>query len=167
MIDDNVMKGLFLLIIAVSGNFIAETMGCQTQRLLGNNMYAKHIVVLTTIYFCISYTDNIDPFLNLKNSLYIYIGFIVFTKMDLNSTCICFILLLLMYVMQNFRQYYKKNNNIDMMNKINNIEYYIEKAIYIVLIVGFMNYLNEQKESHKDDFEINKFLFGVLECEKK
>ena len=48
-------------------------MGCQTQRLLGNNMYAKHIVVLTTIYFCISYTDNMNPFLNLKNSLYIYI----------------------------------------------------------------------------------------------
>ena len=53
--------------------------------------------------------------------------------MDLNSTCICFILLLLMYIMQNFRQYYKKNNNITMIEKINNMEFYIEKLIYLVL----------------------------------
>ena len=40
-----------------------------------------------------------------------------------------------------------KNNNIDMINKINNVNI-IQKSI--IYLVGFINYLNEQKESHKD-----------------
>ena len=57
---ESIIKGIFLLILAVAGNFVAETLGCKTQKLLSNNMYAKHVVLLTTIYFCINYTDNIE-----------------------------------------------------------------------------------------------------------
>ena len=51
-----------------------------------------------------------------------------------------------------------------MFKKINEMEYYLGLCIYTVLIIGFINYLNEQRESHKDNFNIIKFLFGVLEC---
>ena len=56
---DESKKGIFLLILAVVSNFIAETMGCKTQKLLNNNMIAKHFVILfidIIIYY--HYYDN-------------------------------------------------------------------------------------------------------------
>ena len=42
----NSIKGLFLLILAVSANFVGNLLGCKTQKLLTENMYAKHIVLI-------------------------------------------------------------------------------------------------------------------------
>ena len=42
---------IFLIITAVGGNFLAETLSCQSQALLSNNMYAKNILIVLLIYF--------------------------------------------------------------------------------------------------------------------
>jgi len=42
----NIVVGIFLLILAVSGNFVAETISCQSQKLLYNNMLAKNVIIL-------------------------------------------------------------------------------------------------------------------------
>ena len=34
MLNSNVLKAVFLLLLAISGNFVAETLGCQMQKLL-------------------------------------------------------------------------------------------------------------------------------------
>ena len=163
IITENISKGIFLLIVAICGNFVAETMSCSTQKLLNNNMYAKHLIVFTTIYFCISYTDDIDPFKNIRNAIYIYIGFLMFTKMDLNNTIICFMLLLYIYIGKNFKKYYK-NKNLYIYKKLEEIENYVEIIFYICLTYGFLKYLNNQKEDHLNNFDLYKFLFGVLQC---
>ena len=46
---ESIIKGIFLLILAVAGNFVAETLGCKTQKLLSNNMLSKHIIIILTI----------------------------------------------------------------------------------------------------------------------
>ena len=43
---ESIIKGIFLLILAVAGNFVAETLGCKTQKLLSNNMLSKHIIIV-------------------------------------------------------------------------------------------------------------------------
>ncbi len=43
--DSDTIKGIFLLILGVSGNFVAETLGCKTQKLLSENMFAKHFII--------------------------------------------------------------------------------------------------------------------------
>ena len=48
---NNSILGVFLLLLAVSGNFIAETLGCKVQKLLTNNMYAKNIIIILITYF--------------------------------------------------------------------------------------------------------------------
>ena len=35
---EGLIKGIFLLILAVSGNFVAETLGCKSQKLLTENI---------------------------------------------------------------------------------------------------------------------------------
>ena len=39
-------NAMMLLILAVTGNFVAETLSCKTQYALTNNMYLKHLVIL-------------------------------------------------------------------------------------------------------------------------
>ena len=37
-------KGLFILYMIISANFLAQTFSCSLQKVLNNNMYVKHIV---------------------------------------------------------------------------------------------------------------------------
>ena len=54
---ETILKATLLLVLSVSGNFLAETLGCQSQKLLGN-MFVKHILILFMIYFTIDFTQN-------------------------------------------------------------------------------------------------------------
>ena len=49
--------GFFLLFLAVSGNFIAETLGCETQFLFSNNLIVKQIIVFLILFFTINLTS--------------------------------------------------------------------------------------------------------------
>ena len=42
---ETILKATLLLVLSVSGNFLAETLGCQSQKVLGN-MFVKHILIL-------------------------------------------------------------------------------------------------------------------------
>ena len=59
LLDNNLLKGIFLLILAIAGNYIAELFGCQTRYLLNNNIFVKHFLTLVLIYFTLGFTDNI------------------------------------------------------------------------------------------------------------
>ena len=41
LVDKNIIKGIFLIILAEYGSFVAETVGCGTQRFLSENILAK------------------------------------------------------------------------------------------------------------------------------
>ena len=41
---ETILKATLLLVLSVSGNFLAETLGCQSQKILGN-MFVKHILI--------------------------------------------------------------------------------------------------------------------------
>ena len=78
---DNIMNGVLLLILAIAGNFIAETLGCKTQKLLTENMLAKHILILFIIYFSLGFTSesNPNPIILLRNSVSIWVLFLLFS----------------------------------------------------------------------------------------
>ena len=50
-LDDSYTKGLLLLSLTVMGNFVAETLGCSTQKLLNTNRIAKLSIIFFLIYF--------------------------------------------------------------------------------------------------------------------
>ena len=71
------LLSIFLLILAVSGNFVAETLGCKTQKLLTENMFAKNIIIILVIYFALGITNknNINPLINMYTAIIIWIFF--------------------------------------------------------------------------------------------
>ena len=168
---DQLLRGILLFIIAVSGNFIAELLSCKTQKLLTTNMYTKHFIGLLIIYFAIGFTNNektVHPFLTLLNSLIVYILFILFSKMNLYFTVICFSLLIILYVLNDFNSYYTENNdenkndeNIKIIKKIENVLYII---LTLAILCGFFIYFIKQQKDKGKLWETSKFIFGISKC---
>lgn len=166
MIQDNIFKGIFLLILSISGNFLAETFSCQTQKLLYNNMFVKNILVFFLIYFALGFSDNKtnSPLHLLKISSIVFIFYLLFSKMDIRFTIITFVLMTISYIINNQIEYEKnKDNKKDLSNikKIRNILYSI---IIIFIISGFSIYFLKQKKNYKNRFSFVKFIFGKSKC---
>ncbi len=163
-------KALFLLILAVMGNFIAETLGCKTQKLLSENMFCKHFIIFFIVFYSMSVFNDTpqnpkDVFIK---SLQIYIGFILFAKMNLFFVIIVFLLLALQYVLQMYMDYYKLNNdsntNDEIIKKLNSTINYINSFIIILILVGFILYFKKQYKDYYKNWSTMKFIFGVNKC---
>ncbi len=167
-LDDSYTKGLLLLSLTVMGNFVAETLGCSTQKLLNTNRIAKLSVIFFLIYFTLNIASGIDgkkvhPLTELKMTFLLWIAFIIFTKMGKVNTIIVFTCLCLHYLVSNFYKYYKDNN----INDYNNIIEVLDKSLVIIIlistIIGFVSYVIKEKREHKR-FSWYKFFIGVDHC---
>jgi len=175
----SVVNGLFLLFLAIVGNFVAETLGCQTQELLTNNIFVKQIMTFFILYFTIDYSDSSHehPIKNLTKALLIYIFFLLFTKMGLTATIITFVLLFSIYLSNSYKKYYettfknKKNKTKEdmkeyekQMNNIHRIQNIMIWSVLIVVLVGFLLYYREKSIEYSNSFDFMKFIFGVVNC---
>ena len=174
-----IIDGLFLLFLAISGNFLAETLGCQTQELLSRSTIAKQAMIFFIIFFTIDYSESEieSPSSKFIKALFVYIFFLLFTKMDIIPTIIVFILLIALYISNSYKKYYeskfknikkpKKQDEFEHSNKIQSL-YKIQKflmgGVVIIILAGFTLYFKEKKIEYKKDFNFNKFIFGVVKC---
>jgi hypothetical protein len=165
--------GFFLLFLALSGNFIAETMGCETQFMFTNNRFFKHFIVFLLIFFTINFTskENISPKENFGKSLFLWVFFILFTKMSFKFTFTVILLLLIIFIMEQQKEYVvylsKKNNSQQSSTEIANLTKYQKtlSAISVVLVcIGFFSYFFARKREYKSKFDFSKFLFGINKC---
>ncbi len=167
----DVIKGIFLLILAISGNFLAETMGCQMQKLLTNNMFAKNIIILMVIYFALGFASdqtNPHPWDIAKQTLFIWVFFLIFNKMDVYYTTIVTILLFSILLCIDYLKYYKTKNEKENNEKIVYLEAIVDKIVIVTLlitIVGFFIYFSKQRSDHSESFSYTKFILGSPKCE--
>jgi hypothetical protein len=173
MISYNPIKGIFLLILAVSGNFVAETFGCRTQQFLRENMIAKQVIIYSIIYFALSFTNEGHPHpLDLaKQSAFIWFTFLLFTKMSLPFTIVAIVLLACIYVIQSFVLYYEdqcKNTCSEKDKEIIQKLYACEKIttilVFTTILVGFSLYFMKQYKDYSNNWSFLKFIFGVQKC---
>ena len=164
---NNSILGVFLLLLAVSGNFIAETLGCKVQKLLTNNMYAKNIIIILITYFSLGLSngdDAISPLENFKNALLIWSAFIIFNKMNLTFTLVAFGLLTIKLVLFNYIEYYNKKGETSKSDELKVYYNHLFNFNIGVIIVGFILYFMKQYKDYGKNFNILKFLFGTLKC---
>ena len=174
----NLISGVFLLILAICGNFVAETLGCKTQKLLSENMLAKNIINILVIYFAISFTSKNKKYSPLNifiKSLLIWFIFLIFTKMNIVFTLIAFLLLIILLLLKDYIEYYnyylnnekEEDKKKELMNKID-ILYLIIKIliiiIFIIILIGFTLYFLKQYKEHSKNFSYIIFLFGKNKC---
>jgi hypothetical protein len=164
LIDKNIIKGIFLIILAEYGNFVAESVGCRTQKFLSDNILAKQFIIIMIIYFSINFTSETDvnPTINIIKALIVWSGFLMFNKMNLTFTIIAFLLLVTVYIIDNYSQYYKlQKKNTDKLDKI-------QQGIYILIVVltvlGFFIYWLNKYAEYKDVWSSIDFIFGKNIC---
>jgi hypothetical protein len=168
------LKSVLLLTLAVSGNFVGNTLGCKTQYHMTNNMYVKHFVLFLIIYFTLSFTsdEKENPMEMFKNSLIIWICFLIFTKQNITFTAISAFLFFGTYIVHNFIEYYNKlilenkddNKYIKINDKLKILRYWMFITAFITLIIGFLTYYKEKKEEYSDNINFFKFIFGKIKC---
>lgn len=164
----NIVVGIFLLILAVSGNFVAETISCQSQKLLYNNMLAKNVIILMVIYFSLGFASSesiVNPLTLAGNSVLIWLFFLIFNKMDIQYTIISIVGMFVILVMKDFVDYYvaiKENENMVPI-LIKGMDY-IFASVCLTVIVGFLLYFKKQYRDYYKSFSFMTFIFGNTIC---
>jgi hypothetical protein len=179
--NSNFNKSIFLLILTISGNFIGDTFGCQSQYIIKKNIFAKHLMLLFIIYFTITYIGNEDiepdPYNFMKSALIIWFTYVIFTKQNITFTTISGLLMMITYFLDGYVKYYdKKSKNIESKEIITNFNEekkekfikYRNYTFYSTLVsvgVGFLLYFKEKKDEYKNNFSYITFILGKNECD--
>lgn len=159
--------GFFLLFLAVSGNYIAEIMGCEVQYYFTNNRIFKQFIVFLLIYFTINFTDklHISPLENFKKSITLWIFFTLFTKMDITFTLISIFILLSIFIIEKQKQYEILKTKTDKKTKdYDNIQQKLLVILMVIVTVGFLRYFFSKKREYKSKFNILTFFTGIKKC---
>jgi len=167
-----VFTPLFFLLLSVSGNFTSETFSCQLQRYLTDNMYAKQFLIICLIYFTMSFSEeNKRPINKLINSLLVWFVFIIFTKMDLTYSIICFFIFIAVYTINDNIEYINNDINKTKETKDNDTKKYktartvLSFVLLLIMCIGFIVYLKRQISEKAAAFYKSKFLFGTINCD--
>jgi hypothetical protein len=158
------IKALFLLFLALSANFLGNTLNCSIQKILIDNVAIRHIFVLMIVYFTIDFTSksSMSPLEILKNSFIIYVLFILLTKQSYEMFIINILLLFTIFII--FVEInYENTNNIDSSNFVT-LNNYLQYILIITLVTGFVLYYNKEYDEHKDNFDNITFLLGTNKC---
>ncbi len=159
------IKAVFLLIIALSSNFLGNTLNCGLQRLLTENGIIRNLFIFFIIFFTIDFTSksDLDPVDVIKKSFLIYIFYIILNKQSFESFALLFILMVVVYIIYLKIGYEeKRNRDTKLFNQSLNILLY---CIGGIAIIGFGLYYNKQMTEHPNDFDHIKFIFGTKKCD--
>ena len=169
-LNSQTLKGIFLIMLTIIGSVTESTFSCQTLKLLHQNMFAKQFVIICLIYFTIDFTDkkNNHPLNTLKNTIFIWISYIILTKQIIYFTIIIFLLLISLYIIYNYIDYLedeKNNNNKELHGKLKKYAIYIKYALIIFSFIGFVLYFIKERKEHKKNYSLLKFFFGANKCD--
>jgi len=168
MFDDinSIIRAVFLLFIAISANFLGNTLSCNLQYNFISNPYLRHFFLYLIIVFTIDFTSKSSKSIIeiLTKSLIIYIFYVILSKQNYITLYIVIIMLIAIYFIY-IQTNYLKINNLDTIyydNLTSNLIY----GVGIISSIGFILYFNKQYNDHYDDFDILKFIFGTNVCKK-
>tara|TARA_R110002020_G_scaffold36891_5_gene110869 strand:+ start:3039 stop:3659 length:621 start_codon:yes stop_codon:yes gene_type:complete len=176
------LVAIFVFVLIVSGNFLAELFPCQVQRIFSNNMIVKHLFGFMTLLFFVVLT--IPEIKDQKNMIgytsIVYLWFIMMAKCYYTLWFVVFGLVGLIYLLQMYERHMNKNTDGETNNEtedetenkeINEKKLMIEKGKRVLTIsvvgstiLGFLMYMGAKKMEYKKSFNYFTFLFGKPRC---
>lgn len=176
--NPNLLKSVLLLVLAVSGNFVGNTLGCQTQNIMTNNMYLKHALIVFITFFTLNYTaeENENPTKQMTRAVGIWLCYLLFTKQNLMFTSLSAGLLCAAYVIDSFSKYYQtildsKKSTLEITNELqskvdslNQNKNYAFNAGILVIGLGFVLYMRDKYNEYGSNFNLLTFIFGKTNC---
>jgi len=174
---------IFIFMLIISGNFLAELFPCRIQKMLKENIYVKHLVgFLTLFFFGVLTIPDLANIGGIINSFLLYFIFVITANVDYKIWITLFVLYAIMYLLHLIKQDYNKikdgtkkmntNNEVTIFNKINieqinKIQTIVITLISILTIVGFIIYMGEKKLEYGNKFKYSIFFTGKTNCKYK
>ena len=175
----NLLRSVLLLTLAVSGNFVGNTLGCKTQYYMSNHMLVKHLILIFIIFFTLNYTatEQEHPSRQILRALGIWVAYLMFTKQSIGFTSLAVVLLAGTYILDTYVVYYarsaerkdltdeqKRNDQqtSQMLDRIKRLGY---AGAILTIVVGFLLYFVEKYREYGGDFRPFVFLFGRPVCD--
>ena len=156
----NITPLLFILNITILTNFIGDTLSHKIQKMFNDNMLLKHIIVILLIYTTITVIDNsLSPINRFKKSIYIWILFVLLTKNTLRMTTILVVMMIVLYIIEDYINYYKDNNK-PLQKNLEYVSKLLKYVILILLVVGHIIYINKQKNVFGTNFNYYELYLG-------
>ncbi len=174
MLDINYLKnglnGIFLMIIAISGEYIAKIFPCGLQKLFERNIYCKYILVFFILFIAIIFSNeklikNKSIFWLIGITLLLYIWLLCMTKMHVYFFISLIVILFVLYTYVKYNETNENNKKEDKDNKIYDIVTLTLLILAIVItLIGFLLYYGEKKYEYKKLFSWKTFIFDNVKC---
>lgn len=149
-----------LLYVGIAGNFIAETLGCKTQRMLTESMLAKHFVVLTVIFFTLGTFSEYSTLDCILYSCVTWVIFVMLTKQNPTYTVLLLSMMGMIYALTRERDMDDSESG-----DYDTLIVSMVVLFGVVLSAGFFTYYNKQLLEKGDEFDWKKFMFGKHTCD--
>jgi len=174
---------IFLIYAVVTSGYINQVLSCQMQQTLSESKYFRHMMGILLIFVFImleggwSFNSAMDELADTNwssgNVLHtiviafvIYIIFLISSKSKLIPNLVFFTLVFVIYMINTQRSYLKKRDKIS--EEQNNMLLKISKILFaiaiVVLIYGFVDYIQYQKKEYGKGFDWSIFLLGTSKC---
>jgi hypothetical protein len=168
MLLTNVAVAVIGFYLIIASNFLKELIGCHLQEVLNTNMFVKHFLgfLLLTIFIILINPENADlrVFEIIGLAIFVYLWFILTTRSHYIFALLTLLLLLAVYILNSTIERYKKQNDIQSINLIKNIQLTLVVSALVLTIIGFSIYVIEKKNEYSNKFEFIKFLVGKPKC---
>jgi hypothetical protein len=165
------LKSVFVLYLIVACNFLANTFGCKTQRLLNNNMYVKHLVGFLTLFFFITIvtatTDTQDEnifFKKLSAAVILYVIFIASTRTKGIFFNIFLSLIGANFLIHTYIDTLDKEKFRERIDKLRLYAKWLNRLALVILVIGVIVYTMEKRKEYKGEWKTSKFIFGNVTC---
>ena len=149
------ISGLFLLFLAVGGNFIAETFGCHLQRLLTHSPGVKFLFLFMITYFATSFqVANTEPIsAKFLKAIVVFFLFVLVSKTTIRYMGFTVLILMLIFLFQQqkgiesaqFETLEITQTDLEKRFKIyNTIQVSLFILLFFVLLLGVRKYARKQ-----------------------
>ena len=174
---------IFIIYAVISSGYINQILSCQMQRTLNDSIYFRHMLGILLLFVFImleggwSFDAAMDDLAEtnwssgnvlhtLVISFLIYVLFVLSSKSRFVPNLVFFTLVLLLYIINTQRSYWKKRDKIT--EEQNKQLLMVSKGLFvtamIVLVYGFIDYVQYQKKQFGKGFDWSLFLLGTTKC---
>jgi hypothetical protein len=133
------------LYLLVAANFLGDTFGCHIRKILKENMYAKHFVVMVAIFFVLVWSDQSYADENLDvvavQSVIVYVIFLMSTTLHYMVFAGNLLVLGAAYIYHRQAKRYEKKGDMVAYKRYMLVRDALRNIAISVIIVGFVYYL--------------------------
>lgn len=171
-ITDTRLFCVFSIVLIISVNFLGTLLPCRFKNIIENNMIVKHLFgFFIALFLILLSTPFIEKdFTIILKSLLVYTIFILMTKTDIYVFLILLFISVASYSLVVIKAQYIEQNNIGKskldktIKTINTIVGVLYNFFIIILVVGVLVYMGEQKIEYKNNFSYVTFFLGNTNC---